>query len=159
MKQRMYPPRLARKHTRCSKLFLLSKAAHNDVEPNWELTVSLLQSLRKLRSQWSPPRPAIAPVDSPIATFAGPRAMNTSQMQETEQKYILCIHVSFTYVYANSYLLSLICICETWFYRSSLFDTLLGTARHLDTVHWLVFSCLILHCAWCVIVWSNGWSC
>jgi len=100
MKQRTYPLRLAREHTRRSNLFLLSKTAHDDVKPNWELTVSLLQSLRKLRSQWSPPRPAIAPIDSPIATFAGPRAMNTSQMQETEQKYIPCFHVSFPYVYA-----------------------------------------------------------
>jgi len=87
MKQGAYPLRLAKPWSKfLLQISSILKTSHDDVEPDWELTVSLLQSLRKLRSEWSPPRPAVAPVDNPIATLAGPRAMSTSQMQETEQK-------------------------------------------------------------------------
>ena len=66
--------------------FYFLKGPQNDVEPNWELTVSLLQSLRRLRSQWSSPRPAVAPLDNSVAAVAGPQALTPNQMQEAEQK-------------------------------------------------------------------------
>lgn len=59
------------------------------VKPNWELTVSLLQSLRRLRSHRFSPRPAIAPSDNSVAAIAGPQALTANQTQEADQKQTL----------------------------------------------------------------------
>lgn len=67
-------------------VFVLLKDTHNDVKPNWELTVSLLQSLRRVRSHQPSPRPAIAPLDNSVAAIAGPQALTINQAQEAEQK-------------------------------------------------------------------------
>ena len=98
------------------------KGVQNDVMPNWELTVSLLQSLRKLRSHRLSPRPAMAPHNSSVAAIAGPQALTVSQMQEAEQKY----NTEKWYLYA-------LLLC-----RQSLFEALMTKARHLDSIEWLV---------------------
>lgn len=66
--------------------YILVKDVPSDVTPNWELTVALLQSLRRLRSQWSSPRPAVAPHGSSVAATAGPQALTGNQVLEVEQK-------------------------------------------------------------------------
>lgn len=68
--------------------------SQNDITPNWELTVSLLQSLRRLRSHWSSPRPAVALVDNSVnAVVAGPQALTANEMQEAEHKLALSLLV------------------------------------------------------------------